>query len=385
MIMPVGLGPEELIRYSRHLVIPEIGLNGQIKLKSSSVLVVGCGALGSPIAQYLAASGIGRIGLVDYDDIELSNLQRQVIYKTALIGKSKVQSARHQLLEINPEIKVDAYDEVFNSENAERIVAPYQIVIDGTDNLPTRYLMNDLCVFTGKPYVYGAVYRFEGQVGVFDASKGACYRCLFPEPPPPASVPSCAVAGVFGAVPGIIGLYQAVEVIKFILGIGSPLVSQLLFYDALECKMDSVKITKNPTCKVCSPNPHIPHLIDYEEFCNSPIRDSDLAIEDKYSISPIDLKAEILQGQNYRLIDLREPVELQISVFPGSENVPFHQLADEMRKWDKSESIVLICHIGFLSVIARRIMSEGGFKTVKCLKGGIRAWATEVDSTSSIY
>lgn len=383
--MPVDFSPEELLRYSRQLVIPEVGLRGQSKLKSASVLIVGCGALGSPIAQYLAASGIGRIGLVDYDNIELSNLQRQVMYRTSLIGKSKVQSARHQLLEINPEIKVDAYEVLFTSENAERIVAPYEIVIDGTDNIPTRYLMNDICVFTGKPYVYGAVYRFEGQAGVFDASKGACYRCLFPKPPPPESVPSCAVAGVIGTVPGIIGLYQAVEVIKLILGIGSPLVNKLLFYDALECKTDTIKIVKNPYCKVCGPNPEITHLIDYEEFCNTSIRDTDMAIVDKHSISPLDLKEEISRGQNYRLIDLREPMELQILVFPNSENVPFHQLPEEMKKWDKSQPIVLICHIGFLSVIARRIMEAGGFKTVKCLKGGIRAWATEVDSTSSIY
>jgi adenylyltransferase/sulfurtransferase len=362
--MAVDFSPEELQRYSRQLVIPEVGLRGQSKLKSASVLIIGCGALGSPIAQYLAASGIGRIGLVDYDKIELSNLQRQVIYRTDSIGKSKVQSARNQLLEINPEIRVDAYDELFTSENAERIAAPYDIVIDGTDNIPTRYLMNDLCVFTGKPYIYGAVYRFEGQVGVFDASKGACYRCLFPVPPPPESIPSCAVAGVLGAVPGIIGLYQALEVIKLILGIGSPLVSRLLFYDALETKMDSISVPKNPTCKVCGQTPEITQLIDYEKFCNTPFRDSDLSLEDKYSINPIALKKEISQG---------------------SENVPFHQLSDEMKKWDKSQPIVLICHIGFLSVIARRIMSEGGFTDVKCLKGGIRAWATEVDSSSRLY
>lgn len=383
--MVFEISPEEVQRYSRHLVVPEIGLQGQIKLKNSSVLIVGCGGLGSPIALYLAASGIGRIGIVDYDSIELSNLQRQVIHSTNLIGTSKVQSARNRLLAINPEIRVDVYDELFTSKNAERIAASYQILIDGTDNIPTRYLMNDLCVFTGKPYVYGAVYRFSGQLGVFDASKGACYRCVFPEPPPPESVPSCAVAGVVGVVPGVIGLLQATEVIKLILGIGSPLISQLLLYDALECKTHTIKVTKNPACKVCSPNPEITRLIDYEKFCNMSIRDQDLAIENRHTISPVDLKEKIMHGQPFRLIDLREPVELQISVIPNSENVPFRRLSDEMEKWDKSQPVVLICHIGFLSAIARRMLSEAGFKNVKSLKGGMRAWARETDSSSRIY
>ena len=379
------ISPEEVQRYSRHLVVPEIGLQGQIKLKNSSVLIVGCGGLGSPIALYLAASGIGRIGIVDYEAIELSNLQRQVIYSTNLIGKSKVQSARNHLLAINPEIKVDVYEELFTSKNAERIAAPYKILIDGTDNIPTRYLMNDLCAFTGKPYVYGAVYRFSGQLGVFDASKGACYRCMFPEPPPPESVPSCALAGVVGVVPGVIGLLQATEVIKLILGIGLPLISQLLLYDALESKTYTIKVTKNPACKVCSPNPEITHLIDYEKFCNMSIRDQDLAIENSHTISPADLKEIIMHGQPLRLIDLREAVELQISVIPNSENVPFHRLSDEMKKWDKSQPVVLICHIGFLSAIARRILSEADFTNVKSLKGGMRAWARDTDSSSRIY
>ncbi len=383
--MPLDLGPEELIRYSRQLVIPEIGLYGQLKLKSASVLIVGCGALGSPIAQYLAASGVGRIGLVDYDAIELSNLQRQPIYTTAQIGKSKVQSAKDRLLAINPAIKIDAYEELFSSENAEKIADPYEIIIDGTDNIPTRYLMNDLCVFTGKPYVHGAVDRFSGEVGVFNASKGACYRCVFPVPPPPELMRSCAVTGVFGAVPGIVGLYQAVEVIKLILGIGLPLVSKLLLYDALDCRTETIKIAKDPNCKVCSASPEITHLINYEKFCNMSVRDQDLIDEDKNTITPIDLKNEMDQNKNLRLIDLRDPVELEISAIKNSENVPFQRLPDEMNKWNKSQPIVLICHIGFLSVIARRIMSERGFTDVKCLKGGIRAWAIEVDSTSSVY
>lgn len=383
--MDIEMSPEEIQRYSRHLVIPEIGLHGQIKLKNSSALVVGCGALGSPIALYLAAAGVGRIGIVDYDAIELSNLQRQVIYSTDLVGKKKVHSARQRLLSLNPEIEVDAYEELFTSENAKKIAAPYQILVDGTDNLPTRYLMNDLCVFTGKPFVYGAVYRFSGQMSVFDASRGACYRCVFPEPPPPESVPSCALAGVAGFVPGIIGLLQAGEVIKQLLGIGTSLVGKLLLYDALDGTTETVTIRKNSSCKVCSPTPQITQLIDYEEYCNTAIRDHDLAIENRHTISPAELKEQLDHGQYMRLIDLREPVELQISVIPNSENVPFYILPEELKKWDRSQPLVLICHIGFLSVIARRILSEAGFENVKSLKGGMQAWAREIDPSSRVY
>ena len=383
--MPDDFSPEELLRYSRQLVIPEVGLQGQSKLKAASVLIVGCGALGSIIAQYLAACGVGRIGLVDYDNIELSNLQRQVLYKTSLIGKPKVQTARSLLLEINPEIRVDAYNELFNSETAERIAEPYQIIVDGTDNIPTRYLMNDLCVFTHKPFVYGAVYRFEGQVGVFEATKGACYRCVLPDPPPPELVPSCATAGVVGAVPGIIGLYQATEVIKLILGIGTPLISQIMFFDALASKTDRIRIPKNPHCKVCSKHPEVTHLIDYEKFCNMSIRDNDVLIEAKHSISAKELDEVFSKGQDLHIIDLREPVELQISSFPHAENVPFNQLPAEMEKWGKTQPIVLVCHIGFLSGIASRIMEEAGFTNVRCLKGGIRAWAKEVDAGMGLY
>ncbi|MDP2966103.1 MAG: molybdopterin-synthase adenylyltransferase MoeB [Pelolinea sp.] len=383
--MENDFSPEEILRYSRHLVIPEIGLDGQNKLKHSSVLIIGCGGLGSIIALYLAASGVGRIGIVDYDAIELSNLQRQVIYKTDLIGTSKVLSARNQLSALNPDIRVDIFEKLFTSRNAEKIAAPYQILIDGTDNIPTRYLINDLCVFTGKPYVYGAVYRFSGQVGIFDSSRGACYRCIFPEPPPPESVPPCAVAGVVGVVPGLIGLFQATEVIKLILGIGSPLISQLLLFDALESKTNIINVPKNPSCKVCRPNPEITHLIDYEKFCNMTIRNQDHAIENSHSINSAELNKEIALGQVLRLIDLREPVEQQIIAIPNSENISFYRFSEEMKKWDKSKPVVLICHIGFLSAIARNIMAEAGFKDVKVLRGGIRAWARETDSSSRIY
>lgn len=379
------ISPEEIQRYSRHLVVPEIGLQGQMKLKKSSVLIVGCGGLGSPIALYLAALGIGRIGIVDCDTIELSNLQRQVIHSTDLVGTSKVQSARSRLLAINPDIRVDAYEELFTSQNAERIAQPYEILIDGTDNIPTRYLMNDLGVLTGKPYVYGAVYRFIGQMGVFDAPKGACYRCVFPTPPSPESVPACAVAGVVGVVPGIIGLLQATEVIKLTLGIGSPLISQMILYDALECKMQTIEVPKNPVCKICGSNPEITQLIDYEQFCHMSIRDQDWGSESSHTVTPAELKEKLQQHQPMRLIDLRDPVELQIIQIPGAENIPFHQLTEKMKEWDKNQKIILICHIGFLSDIAQRMLLEAGFIDVQCLKGGIRAWAGESDSPTRVY
>jgi adenylyltransferase/sulfurtransferase len=379
------LSPEEILRYSRQLIIPEIGIKGQIKLKESSILIVGCGGLGSPLALYLSAAGIGRIGIVDHDTLDISNLHRQVIYSIEDIGKPKVESARKRMLAINPEIQVDAYNELFTSQNARRIAKPYQIIIDGTDNIPTRYLINDLCVFTKKPYIYGAVYRFFGQVSVFDSSIGPCYRCIFPTPPLPESVPSCAVAGVVGVLPGIIGQIQATEAIKFIFGIGTPLINQLMLYDALENTTTKIKISKNPDCIVCGKRPEIFDLIDYEKFCKLSIRGNDLIGGDAQSISPIELSKKIKNGEEIRIIDLREPVELEISAILKSINVPFIKLTEEMKNWKKSQPIVLVCHIGFLSAIAQRMLAEDGFKNVKSLKGGIRAWATEVDPSVRIY
>ncbi len=378
------ISPEEIQRYSRHLVIPELGLQGQMKLKNASVLIVGCGGLGSPIALYLAAMGIGRIGIVDYDKIEISNLQRQVIYNTNQIGSFKAKIARDRLLSINPEIQVDIYEELFSSQNAEKIATPYNILIDGTDNIPTRYLLNDLCVFTRKPFVYGAVYRFEGQLGILDASRGACYRCIFPTPPSPESIPNCSITGVVGVIPGIIGLLQAIEVVKLILNIGTPLLSKLLIYDALECKMQTIQLPKNPKCKVCNTNPEITTLIDYEHFCGMPIRNQEIE-NDILSITPSELKKEIDKNKSVRLIDLRDPVELQISQIAGTENVPFHLLQEEMRKWDKQQYIILICHIGFLSNIAKQMLIEAGFTNVRNLKGGMLAWARDIDHTMPQY
>src|SRR5512143_4369452 len=267
------LSHEEILRYSRHLLVPEVGLGGQRKLKAASVLIVGTGGLGSPVALYLAAAGVGRIGLVDYDVVDRTNLQRQVIHGTSTVGKLKVESARARLLDLNPDIQVDIYNQVFTSENAMQIAAPYDLIVDGSDNFPTRYLTNDLCVLTGIPNVYGSVYRFEGQVSVFDARRGPCYRCLFPEPPPPGLVPSCAESGVLGVLPGTIGTLQATEALKLILGIGDPLIGRLLLYNALDMSFDFVKLKKNPKCRVCGPDADIKEPIDYEAFCGVPGHD----------------------------------------------------------------------------------------------------------------
>ncbi len=265
----------EILRYSRHLLIPEVGLEGQKKLKAASVLVVGTGGLGSPVAMYLAAAGVGRIGLVDYDVVDESNLQRQVIHGTSRVGDLKVESARDRMLDINPDIRVDVYNEPFTSENAFRIAGPYDVIVDGTDNFPTRYLVNDLCVLAGKANVYGSIFRFDGQLSVFDARRGPCYRCLFPEPPPPGLVPSCAEGGVLGVLPGTIGTLQATEALKLILGIGTPLIGKLMLYDALTLSFDFVNLRKDPNCRVCGQNPTVTELIDYEQFCGVPGHDHD--------------------------------------------------------------------------------------------------------------
>ena len=267
------LSRDEILRYSRHLLIPEVGLEGQRKLKSSSALIIGTGGLGSPVSLYLAAAGIGRIGLVDYDVVDSSNLQRQVIHGTSTVGKLKVESARAKMLDLNPDIQVDVYNEPYTSENALRIAKDYDIILDGTDNFPTRYLTNDVAVFLGKPNVYASIYRFDGQVSVFYAKEGPCYRCLFPEPPPPGLVPSCAEGGVLGVLPGTIGTLQATEALKVLLGIGEPLIGKLLLYNALDMTFDFVKLKKNPNCRVCGPNADIKELIDYEEFCGVPSHD----------------------------------------------------------------------------------------------------------------
>ena len=380
------LSHEEIHRYSRHLLIPDIGLAGQQKLKAASVLIVGTGGLGSPVALYLAAAGVGQIGLVDYDVVDFSNLQRQVIHGESRLGDLKVESARDRLMDINPDIQIDIYNELLNSQNALEIAEPYQIIIDGTDNFPTRYLVNDLCVLTEKPNVYGSIFRFDGQASVFYANEGPCYRCLFPEPPPPGLVPSCAEGGVLGVLPGTIGSIQATETLKLILGIGDPLIGRLLLYDALDLSFQTVVLKKNPDCKVCGKDPEVTELIDYEDFCGIPAHDTaGGSAGEEWDISPSKLAKDLKSGKELRLIDVREPHEREISNLEGSEIIPLGEFASRLSELDSAEEIVLFCKAGTRSTRALEILASAGFKKVKNLKGGINAWAAEVDPSLPIY
>jgi len=380
------LSHEEILRYSRHLLIPEVGLKGQRKLKASSALVIGTGGLGSPVALYLAAAGVGRLGLVDYDVVDKSNLQRQVVHGTGTVGRLKAESARARLLDLNPDIQVDAFNEPFTSANAMRIAELFDILVDCTDNFPTRYLSNDLCVLTGKPNVYAAVFRFEGQASVFYAKEGPCYRCLFPEPPPPGLVPSCADAGVLGVLPGTIGTIQATEAIKMLLGIGSPLVGRLLLYNALDMTFEYVKLKKNPSCKICSPHPEVTGLIDYDAFCGVPGIGHDEGSAGKdWVISATELAQRIQRGEKLRLIDVREPHELEISHLKGAELFPLGTLAARLSELDSAQEMVVFCKSGTRSRRALELLVSAGFRKVKNLKGGINAWAEEVDLNLPVY
>jgi len=380
------LSREEILRYSRHLLIPEVGLAGQRKLKASSALIIGTGGLGSPVALYLAAAGVGRLGLVDYDVVDRSNLQRQVVHGTGAVGRLKVESARTRLLDLNPDIQVDAFNEPFTSANAMRIAEPFDILVDGTDNFPTRYLSNDLCVLTGKPNVYAAVFRFEGQASVFYAKEGPCYRCLFPEPPPPGLVPSCADAGVLGVLPGTVGTIQATEAIKMLLGIGSPLVGRLLLYNALDMTFEYVKLKKNPSCKICGPHPEVTGLIDYAAFCGVPgIGPEEGSAGREWDISATELDERIQRGEKLRLIDVREPHELEISSIADAELFPLGELASRLPELDSAQEMVVFCKAGTRSRRALELLVSAGFRKVKNLKGGINAWAEEVDMSLPVY
>jgi sulfur-carrier protein adenylyltransferase/sulfurtransferase len=380
------LSHEEILRYSRHLLIPEVGLEGQRKLLAASVLVIGTGGLGSPVALYLAAAGVGRIGLVDYDVVDFSNLQRQVIHGMDTLDTLKVESARKRMLDINPDIQVDTYNEPFTSANAMRIAADYDVIIDGTDNFPTRYLTNDVCVLLGKPNVYGSIFRFDGQVSVFDAQRGPCYRCLFPEPPPPGLVPSCAEGGVLGVLPGTIGTLQATEALKLILGIGEPLIGRLMLYNALDMSFEFVKLRKNPKCKICGPEPEVTELIDYEAFCGVPGHDHEEGSAGvDWDITAPELAVRLQQGNHIRLVDVREPHELEISQLEGATLIPLGQMAARLSELDSAEEIVLFCKAGTRSARALELLLSAGFRKVKNLKGGINAWAREVDPSLPVY
>jgi sulfur-carrier protein adenylyltransferase/sulfurtransferase len=380
------LSHAEILRYSRHLLIPEVGLEGQKKLKAASVLVIGTGGLGSPVAMYMAAAGVGRIGLVDYDVVDTSNLQRQVIHGTSRLGVLKVDSARERLLDINPDIKVETYNEPFTSANAMRIAQDYDVLIDGTDNFPTRYLVNDVSVLLGKPNVYGSIFRFDGQASVFYAKEGPCYRCLFPEPPPPGLVPSCAEGGVLGVLPGTIGTIQATEALKVILGIGSSLRGRLLLYNALDMSFDFVNLRKNPNCRICSDTPEVTELIDYEAFCGVPGHDHEEgSVGGGWDITAPELAQRLQKGNHLNLLDVREPHELEISNLTGATLIPLGQLASRLSELDSAEDMVVFCKGGTRSARALELLVSAGFRKVKNLKGGINAWAKEVDPNLPVY
>lgn len=381
--MAVQLSHEEIRRYSRHLIMPEVGMEGQRKLKQASVLCVGAGGLGSPLALYLAAAGVGHIGVVDFDVVDESNLQRQIIHGTSAIGTPKLESARQRMLDLNPYIEITGYEEPLTSVNAMDIISHYDIVADGTDNFQTRYLTNDACVLLGKPNVYGSIFRFEGQASVFYAKEGPCYRCLFPEPPPPGLVPSCAEGGVLGVLPGVIGTIQATEVVKLIIGQGEPLIGRLLLYDALEMSFTTLKLRKNPDCVICSDHPTITQLIDYDQFCG--VLPHDVDAEQGIEITAKELKAKIdADGKDLVVIDVREPHEWEISHLDFARLIPKGDLPDHLKEFDATKDYVLHCKSGVRSLEAARLMKAAGFR-VKSLRGGINAWAREIDPRLPTY
>jgi len=374
---------EEIARYSRHLLLPEIGIEGQKKLKAAKVLIVGTGGLGAPLALYLSAAGIGTIGIVDFDFVDESNLQRQIIHGTKDIGRPKVASAKDRMKSINPYINIITHNEALTSKNAMEIIADYDIVADGTDNYQTRYLVNDACVFLGKPNVYGSIFQFEGQASIFFAKEGPCYRCLYPSPPPPGLVPSCAEGGVMGVLPGIVGTIQANEVIKLIVGGGSPLIGRLLIFDAWRMKFRELKLSKEPNCPVCGKDPSIKELIDYEEFCGLKKKADEKPIE---TITATELKARLDKGDKIQLIDIREPHERAIVKFPGAIIMPLGQLQRRMNELNPQIDSVFLCKIGQRSILGIRALEEVGYTgRLLNLKDGLNAWAREVDKNMPIY
>ena len=384
----VELSNEEILRYSRHLIVPEVGIEGQKKLKAAKVLLVGTGGLGAPLGLYLAAAGVGRIGLVDFDVVDLTNLQRQVIHHTQDVGRRKIVSATEKMLAINPNITVTQHEVALSSENALEILKDYDIVVDGTDNFPTRYLVNDACVLLGKPNVYGSIFRFEGQSTVFAYEGGPCYRCLYPEPPPPGLVPSCAEGGVLGILPGTIGLIQATETVKLILGIGEPLVGRLLLYDALGMRFRELKLRKDPECPVCGDHPTITKLIDYHQFCGVPSQQEAPAQEapvNEGEISVVEVKAKLDRGENFVLIDVREPHEYQICRIPAAKLIPLGEVPKRFAELDAAAETVVHCKSGVRSAKAVAFLKQQGFKNVRNMKGGILAWSDQVDRTVPKY
>jgi sulfur-carrier protein adenylyltransferase/sulfurtransferase len=383
------LTQDETLRYARHLTLPEVGPAGQGRLKASRVLVVGAGGLGSPISLYLAAAGVGTLGIVDFDVVDASNLQRQIIHGTSDLRRPKLDSARDRLREINPHVHVEPYPVRITSENALEILGDYEVVIDGTDNFPTRYLVNDACVLTAKPYVYGSVFRFEGQNSVFAAPGGPCYRCLFAEPPPPGMVPSCAEGGVLGVVPGIVGTIQAMEAIKLLLGIGDTLASRLLIFDALRMRFRDLKLKRDPGCPVCGDDPKVTELIDYERFCGiEPAGKGMAGMESESTDLTANQLHELLEtGEEITLVDVREPYEWDIGNLGdrGARLIPLGELPERLDELDREADIVVYCRSGARSGRAADLLRQGGFERVRNLEGGILGWSDEVDPSIPKY
>ncbi len=383
--MPVPFSPEELRRYSRHLLMPEVGLAGQQKLRAARVLCVGAGGLGSPLALYLAAAGVGTLGMVDFDVVEESNLHRQILYGTRDVGRRKLQSAEERIRDANPHVRFVPFEQRLTSANALEIFRQFDVVADGTDNFPTRYLINDACVMTGKPNVYASIYRFEGQASVFAAPGGPCYRCLYPEPPPPGMVPSCAEGGVLGILPGLLGVIQATETVKLVLGAGSSLVGRLLLVDALGMKFREVRLRKNPDCVVCGPSPSVRELVDYEAFCGVSNVGAERVPEGVPSVSVEDLKKEIDGGEKLVILDVREPHEIEISSLPGSVRIPLGSLPENLNRLSTADEIVVHCRTGARSARAVELLRQSGFRKVRNLTGGIDRWAQAIDPTMARY
>ncbi len=381
---PATLNNDEILRYSRHLIMPEVGMEGQQKLKAGRVLCVGTGGLGSPMALYLAAAGVGTLGIVDFDVVDYTNLQRQIIHSTADVGRKKLDSAAEKLMGINPFLNLRKFETKLTSENALEIFKDFDIVADGTDNFPTRYLVNDACVLTGKPNVYGSIFRFEGQASVFATEEGPCYRCLYPEPPPPGLVPSCAEGGVLGILPGLVGVMQATEVIKLILGIGDPLIGRLLLIDSLGMKFRELKLRKNPDCPVCGTHPTITKLIDYNEFCGIRGEEKPVAETGIPEIQVEELKRRLDAGDDIFVLDVREPHEYQICNI-GGHLIPLGDLPNRVNELDTSREIVAHCKMGGRSAKAVQFLRQSGFTKVKNLTGGITAWADRVDPKMPKY
>jgi sulfur-carrier protein adenylyltransferase/sulfurtransferase len=379
------LSRDNLVRYSRHLLLPEVGVAGQKKLLRSKVLIVGAGGLGSPAALYLAAAGVGEIGLVDFDTVDVSNLQRQVLYTTADLGRPKLEAARERIESLNPGVHVVPYAERLSSDNALRVLEPYDVVVDGTDNFPTRYLVNDASVLLGKPNVYGSIYRFEGQASVFDARRGPCYRCLYPEPPAPDLVPSCSEAGVLGVLPGLIGVIQATEAVKLLLGVGETLLGRLLLFDALEMRFRELTLRKNPTCSLCSPSATQKGLIDYADFCGVPTSSTPPVPTTLPEVTPEELREELASSDPPFLLDVRDPPEWEIAHLPHATLIPRGELPDRVTEIARAREVVVYCRSGQRSSQATRLLLEMGFRNVRNLKGGLLAWSERVDPTMPRY